>query len=224
MASRHPPIRAEIRHLLPSHSTAPPPPSLPEREQSYQRRVGDFNSQSTGWTVIHRSRIRSTGARASAARLSRGLRPGRSGPAQPVRRLLRRPRARLRAVPAGDHPTSVAPPRPGATRASPCDGGCRLRRSRPVMPARLQGAGPARPGPTVGCCARGGDRRARRRTDVARARPVRGRRGPSPRWPACRSAGTARSPHPSPAWCRCPRRACPGTDRRPTGRHGTHGR
>ena len=99
-----------------------------EREQSYQRRVGDFNSHPQAGPSSTDRESGLPAPRATAARSSRALRPGRSGPAQPVRRLFRRSRARLVRCPAGDHPASLAPPRPGATRSSPCDGGCRLRR------------------------------------------------------------------------------------------------
>ena len=123
-------------------------------------------------------------------------------------------------MPAGDHATSAAPPGPAPAWPSPGGGGCRLRRSRPVVPARLQGAGSPRPGPAPGRRARGGDRRIRRRTDVARAHPVRGRRGPTPRRSARRAVGSARSTDPVPAWRRGSRRADPGADLRPSG----HGR
>jgi hypothetical protein len=195
-----------------------------EREQSYQRRAGGINSPSTGRSVIHRYGIRASGAGAAAPPWSRALCPCRSGPAEPVRRLLGRSRPGLRPLSTGDRPTPTTPAGPSSHRPASSRRRRGLRGTRARLPAGLQGAGPPRPRPTPGRRAGGRDRRAGGRGAVARPDPVRGRRGSAPRRAARRAAGPARGSGPAPARRRRPRRARPGAGRRPTGHRGAHRR
>lgn len=144
---------------------------------------------------------------------SRALRPGRHGPAQPLRRVSRCGRAAVPALRADAVPPPVAPARPGTVRPAAARSGRRLRRPGPGLSSRLQGArapGPdrrarvgarrrGRRGPRPGARAgpagarplgRGGGQEARR---PARA-TTRGRRGPNPEPVRHPRAGHADSP------------------------------
>lgn len=220
--SRRPPTRAEIRlrRRRPRHSIAPPS-ALPG-EQSYQRRVGELNSPSTGRTVVHRSRTRPTGSLLTAAPSSRVPRPGRSGLPDLVRRLLRRRWTRLPAVPAIVRPTPATPSRPGPARSATGGGGGGLRRCRARLPADVQGAGTSRPGTAAGGGVGRGRRRVGWRPDVARPDPVSECGGASPRWSARRAAGPACGPRPSPTGRRSRSRPGPRADRGRAGQCRAH--
>ena len=216
--SRRPPIRAEIR-----------PASLPEpsHRSTSSRRTGAVVPTSCRrlQLAVHRPdrhpQIANPAYRDPCRRRHRrrvfSVLADLAFPAgAPV---LRRSRSRLRrCLQATPDPGRTAPTRRrrsspgGVAAATPGRRGCLLaykERGRRDLAGRLAVALAAAIGELGGGA------------DLARARPIRGRRGPSPRRPArpAAGAGAARilrrgvSP---------PGRACPGTDRRPTGHRGTH--